>query len=113
MGLVAHVLLGMLGVVLFGHNTLLAIISVVLVGLGMSAIYATAVANATRYVNGSAIAPGIMFGAGGLGSAVIPAVAGFVGDQAGIRVGMISLCIFLALLLAGVIAGKLLPSQDS
>lgn len=109
--LVGGFLLGMTGVVLFGAITPLAIASVVVVGLSMSAIYATAVANATRYVNGSAIAPGIMFGAGGFGSAVIPSVAGIISDNAGQTVGMISLCVFLAVLLCGVIINRFAAKQ--
>lgn len=91
-------LAGVGGLVLLAANTVTAILFTVVLGLSMSAIYATAVANAARYVEGSAVAPGIMFGAGGLGSAVIPFVAGLVSDAAGLRMGMASLCVFLAIL---------------
>lgn len=96
-------LVGVGGLVLFGAVTVTAILFTVVLGLSMSAIYATAVANAARYVEGSAVAPGIIFGAGGLGSAVIPFVAGIVSDAAGLRMGMASLCIFLAILVAAAV----------
>lgn len=91
-------LVGVGGLVLFASGTVTAILFTVVLGLSMSAIYATAVANAARYVEGSAVAPGIIFGAGGLGSAVIPFVAGIVSDAAGLRMGMASLCVFLGIL---------------
>ena len=99
-GLSAGFLIGVTGLVLFAANTILAILFTAILGLSMSAIYATAVANSARYVEGSAVAPGIIFGAGGLGSAIIPFVAGLVSDAAGLRMGMASLCLFLLILLA-------------
>ncbi len=95
----AGFLIGMTGIVLFSESTVMAILSVALMGLSMSAMYATAVSNAARYVAGSAVAPGIMFGMGGLGSAVVPFIAGIVADAAGLTAGMWSLCGFLLLLL--------------
>lgn len=96
-------LLGMLGIIFLSGNTVLAILSVAFMGLSMSAMYATCVANSARYIACSAVAPGILFGAGGLGSAVIPFVAGIVSDARGMKSGMISLCVFLAILLAAAI----------
>lgn len=96
----AGFLAGVAGLVAFAANTVCAILFTVVTGLSMSAIYATAVANSARYVEGSAIAPGIMFGAGGLGSAIIPYIAGLVSDTAGLRAGMSSLCFFLIILLS-------------
>lgn len=104
-------LLGMAGIVAFASSTIPAILSVAVMGLSMSAIYATAVANASRYVNGSAVAPGIIFGAGGLGSAVVPLIAGVVSDWAGLRWGMVSLCVVLALLV-GCVALHLTTHYD-
>lgn len=98
-GLAAGFLLGVAGIIMLSANTALAIVSVAVTGLSMSAMYATAVTNAARYVSCSAVAPGIMFGAGGLGSACIPYVAGLVSDRAGLRMGMASLCVCLLVLL--------------
>lgn len=102
----AGFLLGIGGLVLFAGNTFSAIFFTAVMGLSMSAIYATAVANSTRYVEGSAIAPGIIFGAGGLGSSIVPFVAGAVSDQGGLQLGMASLCIFLAMLLGASIINR-------
>lgn len=107
-GLSAGFLLGMAGIVTLSASTVLAIASVALTGLSMSAMYATAVTNAARYVSCSAVAPGIMFGAGGLGSACIPYVAGLVSDHAGLRMGMASLCVFLLVLLLAALGNLLL-----
>lgn len=92
----AGFLVGVGGVVLFGASTVPAILFTVILGLSMSAIYATAVANADRYVEGSAVAPGIIFGAGGLGSAVIPLIASGIGHD--MHTSMSYLCVFLGIL---------------
>lgn len=92
-------LLGMLGIIFGGGNTVLAIVSVAFMGLSMSAMYAVCVANNARYVSCSAIAPGILFGGGGLGSAVVPYLAGLVSDLRGMQMGMLSLCAFLVVLI--------------
>ena len=91
-------LLGVLGLVLFAETTPLAILSVIVTGLSMSAIYGVAVSVGSRFVTSSVVASGIMFGAGGLGSALIPYVSGLVSDAAGLRMGVLSLCAFLFLL---------------
>lgn len=107
-------LLGMLGIIFLSGNTALAIVSVGFMGLSMSAMYATCVANSARYIACSAVAPGIMFGAGGLGSAVIPYVAGLVSDAGGLKSGMGSLCVFLAILLAAAVLSMLTrPAKGS
>lgn len=102
-GLAACFLAGMSGLVAFCRVTPLVILSVAVMGLGMSAMYGTTVANANRYATGPALGAGIMYGAGGLGSATIPFVAGLVSDAAGLRVAMGSLCMFLTALLISVI----------
>lgn len=112
-GLSTGFLVGMIGIVTLSASTPLAILSVTITGLSMSAMYATAVACFARYVECSAIAPGIMFGAGGLGSALIPFVAGIVSDHAGLRMGMASLCLFLALLVAASGGNLLLHRKSS
>lgn len=99
-GLSTGFLVGMAGIVTLSASTPLAILCVAITGLSMSAMYATAVACFANYVECSAIAPGIMFGAGGLGSALIPFVAGVISDYAGLKMGMGSLCLFLVLLVA-------------
>ncbi len=111
-GLSTGFLVGMAGIVTLSASTPLAILSVAITGLSMSAMYATAVACYAHYVECSAIAPGIMFGAGGLGSALIPFVAGLISDHAGLKMGMGSLCLFLVLLVAAA-GGNLLLHRSS
>ncbi len=111
-GLSTGFLVGMAGIVTLSASTPLAILSVAITGLSMSAMYATAVACFAHYVECSAIAPGIMFGAGGLGSALIPYVAGIISDHAGLKMGMGSLCLFLVLLVAAA-GGNLLLHRGS
>lgn len=96
----AGFLLGMAGLVCFTGHTVLLMLSVAFMGLSMSAMYATCVANNARYMAGSTVAPGLLFGMGGLGSAAVPYLAGLVSDLRGLRAGMASLCVFLAALLA-------------
>ena len=95
----AAFLLGVGGLVLFGKIPAAAIAFVAMTGLGMTAIYGLAVSVAARYVKGSVAAAGIMFGAGGMGSAVIPYVSGLVSDRLGLRAAMAVLCFFLFVLL--------------
>ena len=91
-------LLGMLGMITFAGNTAAAITSVAFMGLGMSAIYGTTVASYARYVSCSTLSAELLFGAGGLGSTLIPALAGAISDRAGLQTGMFSLCGFLLVL---------------
>ena len=91
-------LVGLLGVTLLASSTPLAILSVVVLGLSMSAMYATGISNASRYVTGSPIAAGIIFGAGGVGSSLLPLIAGLFSDAISLKAGMLSLCAFLVLL---------------
>ena len=107
----AGFLLGMLGLTCLTGSTALLILSVAFMGLSMSAMYASCVASNTRYVAGSAVAPGILFGMGGLGGAAVPYLAGLVSDQRGLHAGMASLCVFLALLLAAALASLLMEKR--
>ena len=92
-------LLGVVGMVCFVDNTILLLISVVVTGLGMSGMYASCVANSSRYVANSPLGAGILFGMSGVGSSIIPYVAGLVSDSAGLRMGMVSLCVFLVIMI--------------
>ena len=88
----------LLGMITFADNTAAAITSVAFMGLGMSAIYGTAIASYARYVSCSTLSAELLFGAGGLGSTLIPALAGAISDRAGLQTGMFSLCGFLLVL---------------
>jgi MFS transporter, FHS family, glucose/mannose:H+ symporter len=106
-------LLGVIGMVCFVKNTVLLLAAVVLTGLSMSGMYASCVANSSRYVANSPLGAGILFGMGGLGSTVIPYVAGLVSDNAGLRVGMTSLCVFLiCMLVAAVVNLNHSPAKE-
>ena len=100
-------LLGMLGIIFLSASTPLAILSVAFMGLSMAAMYATVVANNTRYIACSAIAPGILFGMSGLGAAVIPYIAGLISDHSGLKSGMLSLCVFLVILVSAALMNLL------
>ncbi|MBQ9307421.1 MAG: MFS transporter [Clostridia bacterium] len=106
-------LLGILGLFFFGRITSLAILSVILTGLSMSAVYGVAVSVGARYVKASAVASGIMFGAGGFGSAIIPYISGLVSDASCLRAGILSLSVFLTLLLLSSIANLRTATNDS
>ena len=90
-------LLGMLGVVFLSRDIVLSIISVAFMGLSMSAMYATAVASNVRYMTSPA-SSGLIFGGGGVGSALIPLMAGVISDAAGLQSGMLALCACLGAL---------------
>lgn len=105
-------LLGMIGISYFSQSTPVAILSVAFMGLSMSAMYATLVANNTRYMVRSAAAPGILFAGGGLGSAVIPFLAGAVSDRHGMQWGMGSLVCFLLLLAALAVLNRMVPEVE-
>lgn len=105
-------LLGMLGIITLAGSTPAAIASVGFMGLGMSAIYGTAVASAARYVSCSALSAELLFAAGGLGSTVIPALAGGISDQAGLQVGMLALCGFLVVLILAAAANLVLEKRE-
>ena len=85
----------------------------ILTGLSMSAVYGVAVSVRARYVKSSAVASGIMFGAGGFGSAIIPYISGLISDASGLRIGILSLSGFLALLLICSVANLHTPSLDT
>lgn len=107
-------LLGMIGVTYFSQSTPVAILSVAFMGLSMSAMYATLVANNTRYMVYSAAAPGILFAGGGLGSAIIPFLAGAVSDMSGMKWGMTSLVVFLVMLVVLSVMNRIVPEvQDA
>ena len=92
------ILLGMIGVVFLSRDTALSIVSVAFMGLSMSGMYATAVACNVRYVS-NPVAAGLIFGGGGVGSALIPLMAGAISDAAGLYSGMLALCVCLGGLL--------------
>ena len=102
----AGFLLGVIGMVYFVNNTALLLASVVFTGLSMSGMYATCVTNSARYIASSPIGAGILFGMSGLGSSVIPYAAGLVSDGFGLRTGMASLCVFLAISLAAALVNR-------
>ena len=105
-------LLGMLGIVFLSASTPLAILSVAVMGLSMSAIYGTAVANFSRYITGSPIASGIILGIGGLGSACIPFLAGKIADAGSLRTGMIFLAVILVLLVGITAASSVVLKKE-
>lgn len=102
----AGFLVGVISMVCFVNNTVLLLASVVFTGLSMSGMYATCVTNSARYVASSPIGAGILFGMSGLGSSIIPYVAGLVSDGFGLRTGMASLCVFLVISLAAALVNR-------
>ena len=72
------------------HPAFLAI-AVFLLGLSFSAFYGMVVANASYLVKISTLASGIMFSMGGLGSSVLPYLAGFFSERNGIVYGLWSM----------------------
>lgn len=98
-GLATGFLVGLAGIILLSGSTVLAILFVAIMGFSMSAMYATAVSNASRFVTGSPVAAGLIFGSAGVGSSLLPLLAGVISDSMGLKAGMTSLCFFLVLLL--------------
>ncbi len=94
----AGFLVGMLGLIFLVRSTPMVILSVAFMGLSMSAIYGTLIANNADLMTGSSIGPGLMLSGGGFGAAVIPLLASIVSDMGGIRLGMQSLLLLLAVL---------------
>lgn len=111
-GLSIGFLVGLSGVILLSTNTVAAILSVVVLGLSMSAMYATAVSNANPYITGSPIAAGLIFGCSGIGSSVLPLLAGVISDSMGLKAGMTSLCFFLALLICAALVNLKITAKQ-
>ena len=112
-GLSVGFLVGLVGVILLCGSTVPAILSVAVMGFSMSALYATAVSNANRYVTGSPVAAGLIFGSAGVGSSVLPLLAGIFSDSMGLKAGMTSLCFFLALLLCASVINLKISERQS
>lgn len=79
-----------LGLFLINKDPVIAIISIVLIGISMAGIYPTTVSNAHYIITGAGLSSGIMFSGGGLGATVVPYVAGAIAENNGILSGMIS-----------------------
>lgn len=86
-------------VLLFSSSV--AMISFAVIGLGLSfaGIYPNTVANASGLIRGSGTASGIMFSCGGLGASVIPYFVGLRAQGGGIRAGMGTVILTLAIML--------------
>jgi len=106
-------LAGLLGVILLTSNTVLVIASVAVMGFSMSALYGTAVANTQRYVTGSAVTAGMIFGAASLGSMLLPLLAGAIKDASDLKTGMFSLCGFLVLLIGATVVNMMISKKKS
>ena|GEM_PF-2410229 len=68
-------------------------------GLGLSALLPTALANAAAVVKSSGLALGILLSAGGLGAAVGPAVTGITAEYLGVVASIRSAVVFAVILL--------------
>lgn len=107
-------LIGLLGLILFAANTPLVLLSVAFIGLSMSAMYGTTVANNSDLMLQSPMAPGLIFAGGGLGAAVVPQVTSLLSDRGGIRLGMWWLVLVVAVLVGLTAANLALRrKQDS
>lgn len=106
--LTGQCLLLLLSLFLFiiNRNAILSAILLFVIGLGLSGMYPTAVSNASKFVKGAGVSSGILFAGGGLGSAVLPYVAGLVSSKNGIFAGMISCFIIVIILFALCIANN-------
>ncbi len=62
-------------------------------GVSLSGIYPTTVANASYLTKGSGISSGILFSFGGIGASVIPYMVGVFAQHGGIRAGMLVILI--------------------
>ena len=75
------------------------VISVVVLGLAMSAFYPNSIANSSEKIKDNATALGLILSFGGLGGAVIPWVNGVVADHYGLNAGMMVVIVFILLLI--------------
>jgi len=76
-----------------------AAVCVVGIGLGLSALFPTAMASAAPVLGGSGAAMGIMLGFAGFGAATSPATAGMIAERTGLSYSMWALVGFATLLL--------------
>ena len=100
----AGFLLGLVGLILLVRLTIPALVCVAFMGLSMSAIYGTLIANNAELMASSPLVPGLIFAGGGLGATLVPLAAGVFADLGGIRLGMGMLAALLVVLLAQALA---------
>ncbi len=92
-------------------------LSVALMGLSLSGIYSMVLSNANDLVAESSSISGIMMSFGGLGSTVLPLLAGMIAQRSGIITGLWSLIfmasIMLLLAIANVIGLRRMTSRNA
>jgi len=74
-------------------------VSVVLIGLSLSACYGMILANASDLVAESSIVSGLMMSLGGLGATLLPLLVGIFAERSGITAGMTFLAVTSGLLM--------------
>ncbi len=84
------------------------VLSVVVLGLAMSAFFPNAVANAAERLSDNASALGLLLSFGGLGGSVIPWLNGVIADSYGISVSMKAIIVSILLLFIAAIINVLL-----
>ena len=99
-------ILAFLCIVLFTNNLPLMLAGTIGLGLSLSGMYGTTVANAGDVFGRYPLAMGIFVTMSGIGSIVTPSVIGTVAESAGIRTGMRILLVPAVLLLAVAILNR-------
>ena len=99
-------ILAFLCIVLFTNNLPLMLAGTIGLGLSLSGMYGTTVANAGDVFGRYPLAMGIFVTLSGIGSIVTPSVIGTVAESAGIRTGMRILLVPAVLLLAVAILNR-------
>jgi MFS transporter, FHS family, glucose/mannose:H+ symporter len=94
-------------------NKTLLVLSVVLLGLSLSAFYGMVVANATYLITRSSLASGLMMALGSLGASTLPLLAGVFSEMRGIVAGLWVLFAGAAILLVLTMLNALVPRKES
>jgi fucose permease len=97
---------------LMSKNTWVIIFSVFGLGLCLSGIYPTTIANVGDKVKGSGLAMGILLGSAGIGGIIMPYVTGVVADKRGIAGGMTTISVAIFFLFLSTLVNKLIYKNE-
>jgi len=94
-------------------SIIVLIVSVIMLGLSMSAFYPNVVANSSEKLKDNATAIGLILSFGGLGGAVIPWTSGIIAESNGIKAGMYAVIVSIIFLIIASLLNSLLRNKKT
>lgn len=89
------------------------VISVIVLGLSMSAFYPNIIANTSEKIKDNATALGLIMSFGGLGGAVVPWINGVIADGYGLKVGMMAVSVAIGFLIIASAANIIFKKKNT